>query len=456
VRILLAEDDRELATWIARLLRRDNYVIDCTIAATRPTRIDDRGLCACRARRRSPAPRRHRGPPPPAGPGLDRPVIILTANDAVSSRVRGLDSGADDYLVKPFAVEELEARIRAQLRRSRRSFDPTISYGPLTLDTETGAFSVGGQPLPLTRRERGVLENPDHARRPSHGEASPDRERVQLRRRRQSERDRNLRPPPAPETRWNRALASSPCAASATSSGSKMRPKSLRRELLAWLVLALAAVVSLNIWTTYNNALDTANLITERTLLSSARAIAESLHNIRERSKQPFRRRRSKCSRRIHRTACLPGDRATRRTARRQSRRACASRSPTRPAAALFSIPEYRNEPVRAVVIAQPVGRQRQPRQRARRGRQTLHSRDRLRRRILAERRSRPDPSRRRGRSPGPLRAASWPRAGHAAPRRGHPRLADRDERVAGLSLPTTGWAMTTARTGSFRYSESK
>jgi len=85
-------------------------------------------------------------------------VIILTANDAVSSRVRGLDSGADDYLVKPFAVEELEARIRAQLRRSRRSFDPTISYGPLTLDTETGAFSVGGQPLPLTRRERGVLE----------------------------------------------------------------------------------------------------------------------------------------------------------------------------------------------------------------------------------------------------------------------------------------------------------
>src|SRR5258708_5561435 len=73
------------------------------------------------------------------------------------------------------------------------------------------------------------------------------------------------------------ALASSPCAASATSSGSKMRPKSLRRELLAWLVLPLAAVVSLNIWTTYNNALDTANLITERTLLSSARAIAESL-----------------------------------------------------------------------------------------------------------------------------------------------------------------------------------
>ena len=56
-----------------------------------------------------------------------------------------------------------------------------------------------------------------------------------------------------------------------------MRAKSLRRELLGWLVLPLAAVVSLNLWTTYNNALDTADLITERTLLSSARAIAESV-----------------------------------------------------------------------------------------------------------------------------------------------------------------------------------
>jgi len=86
------------------------------------------------------------------------PVIILTANDAVSSRVRGLDSGADDYLVKPFAVEELEARIRAQLRRRRQSFEPEISYGGLSLDTHTGAFSIKGNPLSLTKRERGVLE----------------------------------------------------------------------------------------------------------------------------------------------------------------------------------------------------------------------------------------------------------------------------------------------------------
>jgi two-component system response regulator TctD len=159
MRILLAEDDRELATWIARLLRRDNYVIDCIYRgdeADAALATEDYALVVLdiglphldgvevlrRLRAR----------------GSTVPVIILTANDAVSSRVRGLDSGADDYLVKPFAVEELEARIRAQLRRSRQSFDPTIAYGRLTLDTQTGAFSIGGNGLSLTKRERGVLE----------------------------------------------------------------------------------------------------------------------------------------------------------------------------------------------------------------------------------------------------------------------------------------------------------
>jgi two-component system response regulator TctD len=159
MRILLAEDDRELATWIARLLRRDNYVIDAVhrgddadaalTTADYAMVILDLGLphldgveVLQRLRAR----------------GSTVPVIILTANDAVSSRVRGLDSGADDYLVKPFAAEELEARIRAQLRRSRQSYDATITYGPLTLDTRTGAFSIGDSALPLTRRERGVLE----------------------------------------------------------------------------------------------------------------------------------------------------------------------------------------------------------------------------------------------------------------------------------------------------------
>ena len=159
MRILLAEDDRELATWVARLLRRDNYVIDCVSRgdeADAALATEDYALVvldlglphldAVEVLRRLRAR------------GSTVPVIVLTANDAVSSRVRGLDSGADDYLVKPFAVEELEARIRAQLRRQRRSFEPTIGYGPLRLDTETGAFSIDGNPLLLTKRERGVLE----------------------------------------------------------------------------------------------------------------------------------------------------------------------------------------------------------------------------------------------------------------------------------------------------------
>jgi two-component system response regulator TctD len=159
MRILLAEDDRELATWIARLLRRDNYVIDAVHRgdeADAALATGDYALVILDL-----------GLPHLAGVEVLRrlrargntvPVIILTANDAVSSRVHGLDSGADDYLVKPFAAEELEARIRAHLRRSRQSFDPKVTFGSLALDTTTGAFSVEEKPLLLTKRERGVLE----------------------------------------------------------------------------------------------------------------------------------------------------------------------------------------------------------------------------------------------------------------------------------------------------------
>ena len=92
------------------------------------------------------------------GRGNTTPVIILTANDAVSSRIRGLDSGADDYLVKPFEVGEFEARIRAQLRRGRGNFEPAIKLGQLSFDTRGRAFSLGDQPLHLTGREHAVLE----------------------------------------------------------------------------------------------------------------------------------------------------------------------------------------------------------------------------------------------------------------------------------------------------------
>jgi DNA-binding response OmpR family regulator len=86
------------------------------------------------------------------------PILILTARDGTNDRVNGLDNGADDYLPKPFAVEELEARVRALIRRSQGSPDPVLSLGSLRLDRASGAAYLGDEMLELTRRERSVLE----------------------------------------------------------------------------------------------------------------------------------------------------------------------------------------------------------------------------------------------------------------------------------------------------------
>lgn len=86
------------------------------------------------------------------------PILILTARDAMGDRVNGLDHGADDYLSKPFAVEELEARVRALIRRANGSPDPVVILGLLRLDRATGAAYLGDDVLELTRRERSVLE----------------------------------------------------------------------------------------------------------------------------------------------------------------------------------------------------------------------------------------------------------------------------------------------------------
>ncbi len=150
MRILLAEDNRELSSWLARLLRKDNYVIDCVYDGEEADEalatqdyalvILDLGLPRIdgieilkRYRARN----------------TTTPVLILTANDAVSSRVQGLDSGADDYLVKPFAINELEARIRAQLRRGHSNKATQVVHGPLLLDTTSSANSSSpAAPLP--------------------------------------------------------------------------------------------------------------------------------------------------------------------------------------------------------------------------------------------------------------------------------------------------------------------
>src|ERR687891_1235667 len=89
--------------------------------------------------------------------GLAVPILLLTARDAIEERVAGLDSGADDYLVKPFDVAELTARVRALLRRNQPPGEQ-LAFGDLMLDLESLAARRGGRDLALTRREAELLE----------------------------------------------------------------------------------------------------------------------------------------------------------------------------------------------------------------------------------------------------------------------------------------------------------
>lgn len=159
MRLLLAEDNKDLADWIARLLRQSRYVVDIVHRgdeADEALRQNDYALAILDL----------------AMPGLDgfevlkrlrlrgadMPVIILTANDAVSARVRGLDIGADDYLIKPFDAGELEARVRVQLRRKRQIEEPLIKFGSLQFNTVSREFNLPGGALALTPREHTILE----------------------------------------------------------------------------------------------------------------------------------------------------------------------------------------------------------------------------------------------------------------------------------------------------------
>jgi two-component system response regulator MprA len=90
--------------------------------------------------------------------GMAVPILLLTARDALAERVAGLDAGADDYLVKPFEVAELTARVRALLRRNHPQDHPQLAFADLTLDAAAGAARRGGRDLELTRREAQLLE----------------------------------------------------------------------------------------------------------------------------------------------------------------------------------------------------------------------------------------------------------------------------------------------------------
>ncbi len=90
--------------------------------------------------------------------GIDLPVLILTARDAITDKVEGLDAGADDYLVKPFDLDELSARIRALTRRGGGHAAPRLQAGELALDTSRRSVTLGDQTLSLSPREYALLE----------------------------------------------------------------------------------------------------------------------------------------------------------------------------------------------------------------------------------------------------------------------------------------------------------
>lgn len=157
--LLVIEDDPLLSRSLAQAMTRHGYTVDAlariddAIQALRQGRFDlvllDLGL--------------------PDGNGLEvlewmrahtdsTPVMILTARDALADRVRGLDLGADDYLAKPFSITELEARVRALLRRSQQRLDNSVRVGGLVLDTRSASAWLDGAALDLPRREFSLLE----------------------------------------------------------------------------------------------------------------------------------------------------------------------------------------------------------------------------------------------------------------------------------------------------------
>jgi len=159
MRVLLAEDDTVLADGLCRSLRQAGYAVDwvssgnqadaALIAQPYDLLILDLGL--------------------PQLPGLDvlkqlrarsntMPVLILTAADSIEQRVKGLDLGADDFMAKPFALSELEARVRALVRRSMGTATNTLRHGDLVYDQAGRVAQLNGQTLELSARETGLLE----------------------------------------------------------------------------------------------------------------------------------------------------------------------------------------------------------------------------------------------------------------------------------------------------------
>lgn len=159
MRILLVEDARQLRESLGLGLRKAGYAVDASadgeeglwLAESNPydviildlmlPKLD--GLSVLKRLREQ---------------GLNTHVLILTARETVADRVQGLKAGADDYLTKPFALEELLARVEALIRRGRETKNPALAVGDLTIDTGAHTVSRNGRSVALTPREYAVLE----------------------------------------------------------------------------------------------------------------------------------------------------------------------------------------------------------------------------------------------------------------------------------------------------------
>jgi len=158
MRILLVEDDQKAARLLARGFREEAFVVDVAGSAEEADELafvtdyeviildwmlpGRDGLEFCRSVRKR---------------GLQTPILMLTAKDALQDRVAGLNTGADDYLTKPFAFEELLARVRALLRRSETTRPASLTLGDLTLDPVTHRVARAQRVLDLTPTEYSIL-----------------------------------------------------------------------------------------------------------------------------------------------------------------------------------------------------------------------------------------------------------------------------------------------------------
>jgi len=159
MRILIAEDDQVLADGLLRALRASGYAVDQVSSGSEADAalashefdlvILDLGL-----------PKMHGFEvlKKLRGRGATMPVLILTAGDSVEQRVKGLDLGADDYMAKPFSLQELEARVRALTRRGLGTASNVIKHGPLTFDATGRVAYINDQMVELSARELSLLE----------------------------------------------------------------------------------------------------------------------------------------------------------------------------------------------------------------------------------------------------------------------------------------------------------